>query len=296
MPGFPAALCPGCSCRTLCEKFITKHLVRKSCRDLGTTSSRRPPGRLMPSCVKPMTTSAIPEDVARRRSRRDARVRAYNDLQERRARLAAGTSIKPEFEYELLTMFVRNELGAAVTMPALYALFAIACMFWAPTVEAVVWLIIVIGAKVVLLDQGAALPDAPAGAGEHPGSGGGASCSLELFNGLRACRLRAHRRRATRCGAPNELIFSSHVFIFATLIVVLAIRTMFAATHSGHPLRRHRADDDRRRGAPAACSTTRSTSPSRPWRWASTSTSCSSPAACDRRHCRCSSTAPRRTR
>src|SRR4029078_2033767 len=84
-----------------------------------------------------MTTSAIPEDVARRHSRRAARVRAYNDLKERRARLAAGTSIKPEFEYELLTMFVRNELGAAVTMPALYALFAIACMFWAPTLDAV---------------------------------------------------------------------------------------------------------------------------------------------------------------
>ena len=32
-------------------------------------------------------------------------------------------------------MFVRNELGAAVTMPALYALFALACMFWAPTGE-----------------------------------------------------------------------------------------------------------------------------------------------------------------
>src|SRR4029078_1167189 len=90
---------------------------------------------------------AIPEDVARRHSRRAARVRAYNDLKERRARLAAGTSIQPEFEYELLTMFVRNELGAAVTMPALYALFAIACMFWAPTLDAVVWLHHVLGAK-----------------------------------------------------------------------------------------------------------------------------------------------------
>jgi two-component system cell cycle sensor histidine kinase PleC len=31
-------------------------------------------------------------------------------------------------------------------------------------------------------------------------------------------------------GAAADLLFSSHVFIFATLIVVLAIRTMFAAT------------------------------------------------------------------
>ena len=121
--------------------LLTKHLVRKSCRDLVTTCVPAPlRGHPSRSCVNPMTSSAIPDDIARRRSRRDARVRAFSDLKERRARLAAGTSIKPEFEYELLTMFVRNELGAAVTMPALYALFAIACMFWAPTVDAVVWL------------------------------------------------------------------------------------------------------------------------------------------------------------
>jgi len=46
-------------------------------------------------------------------------------------------------------------------MPALYALFAIACMFWAPTLDAVVWLVIVIGAKVVLLDQGRRFLAAP---------------------------------------------------------------------------------------------------------------------------------------
>ena len=175
-----------------------------------------------------MTTSAIPEDIARRHSRRDARVRAYNDLKERRARLAAGTSIKPEFEYELLTMFVRNELGAAVTMPALYALFAIACMFWAPTLDAVVWLVIVIGAKVVLLDQGRrflAIPPAQVNVGQWRRR----FVLLELFNGVALAGF-ALIGVGDTLGAPNDLIFSSHVFIFATLIVVLAIRTMFAAT------------------------------------------------------------------
>jgi two-component system cell cycle sensor histidine kinase PleC len=183
------------------------------------------------SCVKPMTTSAIPEDVARRRSRREARARAYNDLQERRARLAAGTSIKPEFEYELLAMFVRNELGAAVTMPALYALFAIACMFWAPTVDAILWLIIVIGAKVLLLDQGRrflALPPAQV----NVGSWRRRFVLMELLNGF-ALACFALVGVGQTLGAPSELVFSSHVFIFATLIVVLAIRTMFAATIPG---------------------------------------------------------------
>ena len=175
-----------------------------------------------------MTTSAIPEDVARRRNRRDARVRAYDDLQERRARLAAGTSIKPEFEYELLTMFARNELGAAVTMPALYALFAIACMFWAPTVDAVVWLIIVIGAKVILLDQARRFLMVPP-AQVNIRVWRRRFILAELFNGLALACFALIGVRDT-LGAPSELIFSSHVFIFATLIVVLALRTMFAAT------------------------------------------------------------------
>jgi two-component system cell cycle sensor histidine kinase PleC len=175
-----------------------------------------------------MTTSAIPEDVARRHNRRDARVRAYSDLQERRARLAAGTSIKPKFEYELLTMFARNELGAAVTMPALYALFAIACMFWAPTLDAMVWLIIVIGAKVILLDQARRfLTVAPAQVNILAWRR--RLTLAELFNGLALACFALIGVRDT-LGAPSELVFSSHVFIFATLIVVLAIRTMFAAT------------------------------------------------------------------
>ena len=175
-----------------------------------------------------MTMSAIPEEVARRRSRNDARVRAYNELKEQRTRLAAGTSIKPEFESELLTMFVRNELGAAVTMPVLYALFALACMFWAPTFDAVAWLIIVIAAKVLLLDQGRRFL-ARTNTQSNICAWRSRFVLLELLNGISLAGFALVGVRET-LGAPTELIFSSHVFIFATLIVVLAIRTMFAAT------------------------------------------------------------------
>ena len=82
-----------------------------------------------------MSSSATADEVGRLERRREARQRAAADLKATRARLAAGTSIKPEFEYELLAMYVRSELGAAVTMPALYALFAIASMFWSPVLE-----------------------------------------------------------------------------------------------------------------------------------------------------------------
>ncbi len=172
--------------------------------------------------------SAIPEDVARRRTRRDARMRAYNDLSERRARLAAGTSIKPEFEIELLTMFARNELGAAVTMPVLYSLFALACMFWAPTIDAMVWLISVIGAKVLLLDQARRFLMQPQ-AHLNIRMWRRRFILLELVNGLALACFALVGIRET-LGASTEMVFSSHVFIFATLIVVLAIRTMFAAT------------------------------------------------------------------
>ncbi len=172
--------------------------------------------------------SAIPEDVERRRHRRDARVRAYNDLKERRARLAAGTSIKPEFECELLTMFARNELGAAVTMPVLYALFALACMFWAPTTDAIVWLVAVIGAKVLLLDQARRFLAQPQ-AYLDIRTWQRRFILIELINGLTLACFALVGVRETLTATP-EMIFSSHVFIFATLIVVLAIRTMFAAT------------------------------------------------------------------
>jgi two-component system, cell cycle sensor histidine kinase PleC len=175
-----------------------------------------------------MSSSVIADEVARRRSRRDAKRRAATDLKATRARLAAGTSIKPEFEYELLTMFVRNELGAAVTMPALYALFAIASMFWAPAFDAIVWLVIVIGAKVILLDQGRrflALPPAHVNVGMWRRR----FVMIELLNGVALAGF-ALMGLGKSFSVSSDLLFSSHVFIFATLIVVVAIRTMFAAT------------------------------------------------------------------
>ena len=175
-----------------------------------------------------MSSSDIAEEVARRRSRRDAKRRAAQDLKATRARLAAGTSIKPEFEYELLTMFVKNELGAAVTMPALYALFAIASMFWAPAFDAVVWLGIVIGAKVVLLDQGRRFLALPPGQ-VNVRMWRRRFIIVELLNGVALAGF-ALMGLGKNVGVGTDLAFSSHVFVFATLIVVLAIRTMFAAS------------------------------------------------------------------
>jgi two-component system cell cycle sensor histidine kinase PleC len=175
-----------------------------------------------------MSSTAIGEEVERLRGRGEARRRAAQGLKATRARLAAGSSIRPDFEYELLAMFVRSELGAAVTMPALYALFAIASMFWAPVVDAIIWLVIVIAAKVILLDQGRRFMAQP------PGKVNLARWRrrfiiIELLNGLALAGF-ALIGVSKNLSVGGDMVFASHVFIFAMLIVVLAIRTMFAAT------------------------------------------------------------------
>src|SRR5689334_3851185 len=78
-----------------------------------------------------------------------AALNAY--IRDLRARLSQGTVLKPEFEYELLTMFVRNELSARVTLPLLAVIFFLASMFWAPVVQASVWLTAVIAMKLVMI-------------------------------------------------------------------------------------------------------------------------------------------------
>src|SRR5665811_2577284 len=61
--------------------------------------------------------------------------RAYRSVQEAREKLTYKSGHKPEFEYELLMMFVKNELSAAVTTPLLAIIVAMGAMFWAPPVS-----------------------------------------------------------------------------------------------------------------------------------------------------------------
>jgi two-component system, cell cycle sensor histidine kinase PleC len=78
-----------------------------------------------------------------------AALQAY--IRDLRARLSQGSMLKPEFEYELLTMFVRNELSARVTIPLLAVIFSLASMFWAPVIQASAWLATVISMKFFMI-------------------------------------------------------------------------------------------------------------------------------------------------
>ena len=157
---------------------------------------------------------------------REARQRTSAEVRAARERLARGSSLKPEFEHELLAMFVRNELGAVVTIPLLAVIFSLASMFWAPHVEAIVWLLSVIAAKVLLLELCRRFNQLA------PGEVAVASWRrrfmvVEFVNGLAWAGIAVVGITAFDLSSP------SHVFIFASLIVVLAIRMTFASTVMG---------------------------------------------------------------
>ncbi|MGQ0456721.1 MAG: sensor histidine kinase [Hyphomicrobium sp.] len=163
------------------------------------------------------------------RVRRAPRPRKVDDeLKAYRERLAQGSVTKPEFEYELLTMFARNETSAPFAMPALCFIFYIASMFWASFIEATLWIAIVSMAKVYMLEQCRrllTLPRADVNVGEWRRH----IIRIEFFNGL-ALAAFALIGFSRGFDVGPAATFSSHVFIFATLMVVLAIRMTFAST------------------------------------------------------------------
>jgi two-component system, cell cycle sensor histidine kinase PleC len=149
-------------------------------------------------------------------------------LRDTRARLAQGTTLKPEFEYELMMMFVRNELSAQAHMWLLAIIFSLASTFWAPPLHATIWLVSLIAAKVILLLVCRQLNALPAAEVKFVTW----RRRLVLAEAINGCAWAGFALVGMHTGAPAaaEFLFSSHVFIFASLIVVLAIRMTFAST------------------------------------------------------------------
>ena len=139
-----------------------------------------------------------------------------------RERLANGMDgARPEFDYELLTQFARNELEAIFTIPLLAIVCALASSFWAPPLQAFSWLVSVLLAKLWLLHK----------------------CRQLLATPRNEVKLQQWRRRLLRVefvygitwagiaflglGIRNE---TAPVFIFSALIVVIAMRTILASS------------------------------------------------------------------
>ncbi|MGI9426567.1 MAG: sensor histidine kinase [Hyphomicrobiaceae bacterium] len=145
-----------------------------------------------------------------------------------RSKLVNGDEKRPELQYELVAMFVSNELAAQWTILVLALIFSLASMFWAPQHQAMIWLVIVIAAKICLLEVCRRFQSLDSSQIEIK------AWTWRLLIAEAICGI------AWACfalvGISDPLVseqshvFSSHVFLFASLIVVLAIRMTFAST------------------------------------------------------------------
>jgi two-component system cell cycle sensor histidine kinase PleC len=178
-----------------------------------------------------MVRSETVDLLERQRQRRETRKRSADEIRAARERLSGAATRNLELEYELLAMFARNEVSAAVTMPAMAVIFALAAMFWAPAAEAVTWLGLVIAAKVVLIENCRRFLAQPRG-------------QINLAIWRRRLVVSEFLNGATwagfalvglsgAAGVASSTIFTSNVFLFATYIVLLAIRMSFGSTVMG---------------------------------------------------------------
>jgi two-component system cell cycle sensor histidine kinase PleC len=171
-----------------------------------------------------MTQQARSSDLGRERSARSSRHRASQDLKAARLKLTRGTAT-PEVDYEMLAMFVRNERSAAPTLWALAFIFSLASMFWAPKSEATLWLLIVVGAKMGLLEicrRFSALDPSDVDVRIWRKR----FILAETISGIAWAGFALVGMFSNPAG---ETASASHVFLFASLMVVLAIRMTFAS-------------------------------------------------------------------
>lgn len=175
-----------------------------------------------------MNWSSTSDEFTYLRGRRETRGRSADGIRAVRERLTNGGDVGRENEYDLLSMFVRNEMAAAATMPALSIIISIASMLWATPLEAALWMILVIAAKVVLLDlcrRFLALPRSAVDVRVWRRR----FVYVELLNGMTWAGFALVGIGSHMLSSPPT-VFSAHVFIFAMLIVILAIRMTFSSS------------------------------------------------------------------
>ena len=128
---------------------------------------------------------------------------------------------RPGFDYELLLMFVKNELSAALAIPLLAVVVALASMFWAPANELIFWLSTIFISKGIMLAmcrRFTKLPGAQVNANEWRSK----FVAAEFLYGVTWA--------SVVFVSFNSSDQSAFIFLFACLTVVIAMRMMFAST------------------------------------------------------------------
>lgn len=135
----------------------------------------------------------------------------------------AAKSVHPVFEYELLVMFARSELTAALAIPMLAVVVAIALMAWAPVAHLLLWLAVLFISKGVLVALCRRFVTQPRSAVDVD-EWRSRLAAAEFFYGVTWASVVMVDIQA----GPN--LEAAHFFIFAALMCVIAMRMMFAST------------------------------------------------------------------
>ncbi|HKJ60612.1 MAG TPA: sensor histidine kinase, partial [Hyphomicrobiales bacterium] len=143
-------------------------------------------------------------------------------LNETRDKLAPGQPPRPDFSYDLLSIFVRSELTASLAIPALAIVLAVGLLPWAPVNSLLFWLATVFISKGILIFLCRRFQMVPR-----------KYADCEIWRRYLAA---AEFLYATTWASivfvdlAPEYQSSAFFFLFAAIMVVVAMRTMFAST------------------------------------------------------------------
>lgn len=168
-----------------------------------------------------MTSGVAAEARAAASAALDAKRRSSRSVQEAREKLTYRSGRKPEFQYELLAMFVRNELTAVLTTPLLAVIVAMGAMFWAPPSQLLLWLATIFISKGVLIALCRQFLKAPRD-DTTVATWQKKITAAEFLYGLSWAGV-----AFVSTGAQGE---AAHTFLFATLLVAISMRVLFAST------------------------------------------------------------------
>ncbi len=143
-------------------------------------------------------------------------------IREAREKLNSRPTVKPEFQYELLAIFVKSELTASLAIPILAVVVAVGLTSWAPVEGLLFWLATLFIAKGILIAlcrrfQSVNRKQADTVLWRQR------LAAAEFFYGISWASV-----VFTDIGSAQQI--SGFFFAFAAVMVVIAIRTMFAAT------------------------------------------------------------------
>ncbi|MGC2410693.1 MAG: ATP-binding protein [Methyloceanibacter sp.] len=168
-----------------------------------------------------MTAGVSAEARAAASAAINAKRRSSRSVQEAREKLTYKSGFRPVFEYELLLMFVKNELSTAVTTPLLAVVVAMGAMFWAPPTQLMLWLATVFVFKGILINLCRQFLKAPREDAKTP-VWRGKITAAECLYGVSWAGV-----AFVSASTEGE---AAHTFVFAILLVVISMRVLFAST------------------------------------------------------------------